>query len=250
MMTAKDIQRLLQVDRSTVYRMADDGRLPAIKVGRQWRFPKNAVERFLESGGKGDMPTPTRPDLPDVTTLWPKPWAQYLLDAFANLLGVMMVLTDLEGNPITEVSNPLPYFELMEETDKGHELCLKVWSRLGELHALEPRMISTFADLLCARALVRVKNELKGMVIVFGIAPEGWRLTPEIQKEVKGILEGDEGHWMDAFRSLSPHSKPEQEQILMTLQRIGDILSHIADERNDLISRLRRISQLSTLDIP
>ncbi|MCA9925804.1 MAG: helix-turn-helix domain-containing protein, partial [Anaerolineales bacterium] len=39
MLTAKDIQALLQVDRSTVYRMAEAGRIPAIKVGRQWRFP-------------------------------------------------------------------------------------------------------------------------------------------------------------------------------------------------------------------
>ena len=44
LISAKDVQELLQVDRSTVYRMAEDGRLPAIKVGRQWRFEAEAIK--------------------------------------------------------------------------------------------------------------------------------------------------------------------------------------------------------------
>lgn len=248
MMTAKEIQKMLQVDRSTIYRMADDGRLPAIKVGRQWRFPKNAVERFLEFGVKRELSDRPRLDHPEEAALWPMPCTKLLLDAFANLLDVMIVLTDMEGNPITDVSNPLPYYEMMGETEKGHELCLRVWKRLGEMHALKPRMLSTFAGLLCTRALVRVENELAGMVIAFGIAPEGWRWTPEIEEEVQGILEKDEEGWTDAFRSLSPHSKKEQQQILITLQQIGDILALMADEREDLISRLQQISQLSTVE--
>ncbi len=47
MLTAKDVQDLLQVDRSTVYRMAEAGRLPAIKVGKQWRFPAAQIEEWM-----------------------------------------------------------------------------------------------------------------------------------------------------------------------------------------------------------
>lgn len=35
MLTAKEMQVLLQVDRSTIYRMAAAKRLPAVKVGKQ-----------------------------------------------------------------------------------------------------------------------------------------------------------------------------------------------------------------------
>jgi len=49
MLTAKEMQELLQVDRSTIYRMAEMGRLPAIKVGKQWRFPGDQVETWLKS---------------------------------------------------------------------------------------------------------------------------------------------------------------------------------------------------------
>jgi len=44
MLTAKEMQDLLQVDRSTIYRMAEAGQLPAVKVGKQWRFPSHLVE--------------------------------------------------------------------------------------------------------------------------------------------------------------------------------------------------------------
>ena len=49
MLTAKEVQQLLQVDRSTVYRMAEDGRLPAVKVGKQWRFPADQLQQWLGS---------------------------------------------------------------------------------------------------------------------------------------------------------------------------------------------------------
>ena len=42
-LTSQEMQDLINVDRSTVYRMAEDGRLPAVKVGRQWRFPADRV---------------------------------------------------------------------------------------------------------------------------------------------------------------------------------------------------------------
>ena len=50
-MSAESVQSLLGIDKSTVYRMAQDGRLPAIKVGRQWRFASEAIQNLL--GGMG-----------------------------------------------------------------------------------------------------------------------------------------------------------------------------------------------------
>ena len=47
LLTAKDVQEILLVDRSTVYRMAEDGRIPAVKVGRQWRFDSAEIHTLL-----------------------------------------------------------------------------------------------------------------------------------------------------------------------------------------------------------
>jgi excisionase family DNA binding protein len=58
MLTAQQVQDLLDVDASTVYRMAGDGRLPAVRIGRQWRFPAAAIEALLAPAG---VPTSRRP---------------------------------------------------------------------------------------------------------------------------------------------------------------------------------------------
>ena len=43
LLTATQVQNILHVDRSTVYRMAESGRVPAIRVGEQWRFPADEI---------------------------------------------------------------------------------------------------------------------------------------------------------------------------------------------------------------
>ena len=47
MLTTRDLQELMNVDRSTIYRMAESGKLPAIKVGRQWRFHKSILDEWF-----------------------------------------------------------------------------------------------------------------------------------------------------------------------------------------------------------
>ena len=57
-LTSQEMQDLINVDRSTVYRMAEDGRLPGVKIGRQWRFPS---DRVAEQLGLAASP-PAQPD--------------------------------------------------------------------------------------------------------------------------------------------------------------------------------------------
>ena len=47
LLTVRHLQDLLQVDRITIYRMLDDGRLRGFKVGGQWRFSRQAIEGWL-----------------------------------------------------------------------------------------------------------------------------------------------------------------------------------------------------------
>jgi len=41
---------LLKVSRGTVLKLAQGGKIPAQKVGRQWRFSKEALIEWLKSG--------------------------------------------------------------------------------------------------------------------------------------------------------------------------------------------------------
>jgi len=48
LLTVSEVADLLRINKSTVYRMAKQGRLPATRVGRQWRFRKSVLEGLLE----------------------------------------------------------------------------------------------------------------------------------------------------------------------------------------------------------
>ncbi len=158
LLTAADVQRLLDVDKSTVYRMAGDGRLPGVRVGRQWRFPAHEIEaRF---GGR------VRPGTldPDV--------AREVLDVVARSLGVMLVLTDLAGRPLTPVLNATPRLEEQIGGEAALQECLIEWRELAQDLDLAPRLVSGRLGFECARTFVRSGSELVAMVVAGGIAPE------------------------------------------------------------------------------
>ncbi len=49
LMTLDEVAAYLRLSKDTVYRMVKSGRIPAVKVGTQWRFRRPEVEQWLES---------------------------------------------------------------------------------------------------------------------------------------------------------------------------------------------------------
>lgn len=47
-LTAKQVAEYLQVKPLTIYQWAREEKIPAIKIGRIWRFKKEAIDNFLE----------------------------------------------------------------------------------------------------------------------------------------------------------------------------------------------------------
>jgi excisionase family DNA binding protein len=65
-LTTEEVLEYLQVNLRTVYRLIKAGKIPAVRVGRQWRFRKRDIDNWLES----QRPTATaRPAAP--TTVAP-----------------------------------------------------------------------------------------------------------------------------------------------------------------------------------
>src|SRR3990170_2131144 len=48
-LTTDEVLEYLQVNLRTVYRLIKAGKIPAIRVGRQWRFRKRDIDAWLES---------------------------------------------------------------------------------------------------------------------------------------------------------------------------------------------------------
>lgn len=46
-MTITDLAEYLQVSKSSLYKLAQSGRVPGQKVGKHWRFHKEVINRWL-----------------------------------------------------------------------------------------------------------------------------------------------------------------------------------------------------------
>jgi excisionase family DNA binding protein len=49
-LTIDELAGYLKFPMSTVYKLAQEGRIPGQKVGRHWRFRRDAIGRWLEQG--------------------------------------------------------------------------------------------------------------------------------------------------------------------------------------------------------
>jgi excisionase family DNA binding protein len=60
MLTVKEVAALLRVSTQTLYKMLEQGQIPAVRVGSQWRFDRDKVEGWIES--QGVPASSSRPD--------------------------------------------------------------------------------------------------------------------------------------------------------------------------------------------
>jgi excisionase family DNA binding protein len=262
-LTTNQVQTLLRVDRTTIYRLVESGRLPAIRVGKQWRFSGPDIERWLQSQAVAnapvDMPAEQVPRASPASSaqyapaslelhdLLPKECVQLIQDAFADILGVMMVITDMQGNPVTAVSNPCGFYAALTQDPGSIKQCIRSWQELATNLGIAPRFVPSEMGLLCARGLIRVESELKGMLVIGGIAPDIWPPSAEqlaCLAETFGLSPADVRANAGAVYRLD---RTAQEKALRSVQRIADILSHIAGDRNALYGRLQAIASLTSL---
>ena len=150
-LSAEEVGRRLGIDVSTVYRMAGDGRLSAIKVGRQWRFPVDSIP-VMGSDSPIDAGT-----------------AEAVAAVVADLLGVMVVVTDLDGLAMTQVHNPCERYR--QASTEAAEACVQEWRDLARRSDFVPRFHRGTLDFECAAAFIRAGDRLVGLVIAGGIAP-------------------------------------------------------------------------------
>lgn len=50
-LTVDELADYLKISKSTLYKLAQEGRIPGQKVGRHWRFRKETVDRWLDQTG-------------------------------------------------------------------------------------------------------------------------------------------------------------------------------------------------------
>ena len=47
-MTLEETAKYLKIGKSTLYKMAREGKIPAVKIANQWRFRKDDIDKWLQ----------------------------------------------------------------------------------------------------------------------------------------------------------------------------------------------------------
>jgi len=51
-MTTKELAKYLKLHEITICKYAAEGKIPAIRIGRVWRFDKEAIDKWISGGQK------------------------------------------------------------------------------------------------------------------------------------------------------------------------------------------------------
>ncbi|MDJ0769983.1 MAG: PocR ligand-binding domain-containing protein [Ilumatobacter sp.] len=247
-LTTRDVQELIHVDKSTVYRMAEDGRLPGIKVGRQWRF---AADRIAEQFGlttPGPAPSGADAPPPSLEHLVAPDAAQSIADLLGDLFGLMAVVTDMQGRAITTVANKCGFYSAFAEQPGAAEVCLTGWRQFAEDPNVAPRFVPSHLGFLCARVFVWVDLKPVGMLVVGGVTPPGWPPSDRFIDDVADEIGVDPNLLLDHLDETYDLTAEQRRWTLRLLPQFGDLISQLASARcqhpptSDAISALPSIA--------
>ncbi len=248
LLTTRQLMDLLQLDRTTIYRMLNDGRLPALRVGGQWRFSRQSVEALMQGKSivaSGDE-KPRAPDRTSVEVL-PLHCLQPIQEVFAQTAGIGAVTTDLDGKPVLAFSNPCAFCSLILATEEGQKRCRSSWEKLADETEKHPRLEKCHAGLTYARAWINVGGAPVAMIFGGQFVVGRWRSgdSPEYIARMARDCQLDREPLRKATRDIRVLTKDRAEQLLHLLQLVANTFSTIGQERLDLLTRLKKVAELA-----
>jgi len=233
LLTTKQLQELLQVDRITIYRMLGDGRLRGFKVGGQWRFSRQEIEGWLqEQVAVSDEREPS-------STILPLSCVSAIQGICAEALDVAAVTVDLDGSPLTDVSNSCAFCSAILGTAEGRRRCSAAWKNAGD-----GRVRTCHAGLFCVGVPIRAGAEKVAIAATCQFADERWQADlPALARDLgldAGVLAATAG-------SVRRAPDGSLDRVSRFVKRMADTFSEIGQERLALLSRLRHIAQVSSI---
>ena len=248
LLTTKELQELLKVDRTTVYRMLKDGRLAGIKIGEQWRFLRKEVTGLL-AGSPSEPAASASGRMPPATAL-PVHCIQHIQNVVAEVAGVSLVTVAASGEPLSEMSNSSRFCRLIQSCGSGRRACMASWAKLAEQPERSPQFATCHAGLQYARSRIELDGRLEAMFV----AGQFYTAPPAAPEETQRIQHLAATHGLDAqalaeaVRDIPVLDDHKQARISGWLQSVAHTIEEIGQERAELMGRLRRISEMSSLE--
>jgi excisionase family DNA binding protein len=250
LLTTKQLQELLQVDRITIYRMLQDGRLSGFKVGGQWRFSRQEIEAWLEQrqrnrerGASAHLAT-GQVDSP--LQVLPISCVDAIQGLCAEARGIAAVTVGLDGAPLTGISNSCDFCNRILATEKGRERCATAWKQQGpeEAHACHAGLVCINTPIHVGGQPIAIAASCQFAIQTHNGDWDRWqRELPQLAADL-GLRVAD---LTPAANSLRRVSAEELSSVSQLLHRMAETLSELGQERLDLVSRLQHIAEVSKI---
>lgn len=250
LLTAKQLQDLLQVDRITIYRMLDDGRLRGFKVGGQWRFSRRDIEAWLQEQRAGSSRTaplsPPSETAESSSPVLPLTCIQAIQAVCAEALDVAIVTAGLDGAPLAGVDNSCRFCDLILSTEPGRLRCAASWRQRPD-----GQVRPCHAGLHCVSFPVTVGGQPVAIATACQFAaPAPAGAGPAWQPDLPGLAaalgldEADLRAAVDTVRLIPEDQLP---RVLRLMRRVAGTFSEIGQERVKLLGRLEKIAEMSKI---
>ena len=125
-LTTRQVIELLKVDRITIYRMLQDGRLKGSKIGHQWRFPRSEVDQLLTGEFHAEDVPPAEPD-----SSLPIHCIQAIQDLFSAVSRIGSYMLDSNGEPLTRRTGPKELCDVVMGSEAGLAACQECWKEIA-----------------------------------------------------------------------------------------------------------------------
>ncbi len=251
LLTTRQLQQLLQVDRITIYRMLADGRLRGIKVGGQWRFPRQEIERWLQEKrglAAAGLPASDAEAAPPSPQPLPLSCVRAIQDILAEVLGVAVITTAADGLPLTPISDSCAFCTLILGSEEGRRRCQASW-REANLRSISPRPLTCHAGLRYLSARIEVHGEFVAAIHAGQFVSSltdvrlGWDQRLRELAAATGVPAKD---LAAALPNVHVLGEDRQKQLPRLLGRVAATFSEIGEERLNLLGRLQRIAEMTT----
>lgn len=244
LLTTRQVLEILKVDRITIYRMLQDGRLKGVKIGQQWRFPLQEVERLL-----GVVVPQPEPSQPETRTSFPTHCVQTIQDLFSEVGQVSGLVLDLDGEPLTEVSHPCRFCQIIRQNPAGQQTCLASWKEFARQSAAGSRYFTCHAGLQYISAPILDAGKPVGYFLAGGFywqKPDAQEETVRIQSLAGAFLLPVET-LQHAANTVPVIAAEQQSRVETWPAAAARAVQSILSERIMFMTRLQQIANLTQI---
>jgi excisionase family DNA binding protein len=245
LLTTKQLQELLKIDRVTVYRMLNDGRLKGVKIGNQWRFSQSEIDRLMGE----DTETSESESQDEALTDFPSGCVQEVQEIFAGIIGIGAISVTLRGDPLTEPTYSNPFCKLMLSSPSGRQACQASWRKIALRTSGEPPFQVCHAGLCYQRSIITLNDQPAAWLV----AGQFYVTAPDPEKEIENLEQLANKHDIsfstlkNAASKIPVLKRYQQEQVQEWTPKVANTINSILCERSDLMNRLQRIADLSNI---